>query len=349
MVVCACGPTRAGEGGASGSGAGGGSAGGEAGSGAHSVDRDAGTLPPPQADASRRPPPDAAAPQTDAGCAPPPGTVPYADRNDNGEFTDPADCPGCPGAFQGPSSLDVPMLAPDATTVPINGVAAGATRCDWYVIGGSCGVTHGVAASDPDSADRFSATLPVFCGTNVIRIVCSNAAGSRVLVRRLMGTQCAGRDLRLTLSWDDQGRDMELHLVRPGGHLNNPAEDCTWFTCDPPLDLPWGTDATQHPHKDVDNTQTFGPENIYLEHAAPGVYHVFVEYWGSGNPSTNFVDVTIHEATVARLMRPMLAVHQVWHVGTVSFPDGLFSPIDRVIDCAMSWHMTTMGCDLPLP
>ncbi len=35
----------------------------------------------------------------------------------------------------------------------------------------------------------------------------------------------------MSLSWDDRGTDMELHLVRPGGRINGTTDDCTWFTC----------------------------------------------------------------------------------------------------------------------
>jgi hypothetical protein len=299
----------------------------------------------PPDDAATTGPSDAA---PDGGCTPPAGPIPYADSSDNAEFTDPPDCADCPGAFTGVEELDA-ALPPDATSLAVSGTAPGATSCEWYVIGGACGVTYGAAATDPDGGGAFQVTFPVFCGTNVVRIVCHNAAGARVLVRRVAGTECEGRDLRLTLSWDDQGTDMELHLIRPGGTINSETDDCTWFTCIPPKDLPWGPDVASHPRKDVDNVSTYGPENIYLDEAAPGIYHVLVEFWGGGAPSDNAVDVTIREVTVAHRTQTGLPVHFVWYVGTVEFPSGLFTPIDQLTDCTQSWRATTMGCDLPLP
>lgn len=288
----------------------------------------------------------------DAGCTTV-GTVPYAGRTTNAEFTDPGTCSGCPSAFTGIESLNVGTLAPGATTLHIGGVAAGAHRCEWYVLGGSCGVSHGVAAVDPDGAGTFSSTIPVFCGTNVVQVVCSNDAGARVLVRRIEGTQCAGtgRDLRVTLSWDELARDMELHLLRAPHALNSTTDDCTWFTCMGSAGLDWGVagDAHDNPTKDIDNTGTLGPENVFLERATAGTYHVMVEYWGSGEPSTSDVDVTIRERTVARLRHTMLPVHSVWYVGTVSFPAGTFTPVDSVTPCASNWMASTRGCDLPLP
>lgn len=277
--------------------------------------------------------------------------VPYAGRTSREEFTDPPSCSGCPGAFAMLDELDAP-LSPTATTVAISGQSAGAQRCAWYVEGGDCGITWGAASTDPDGAGIFQATIPVFCGTNVVRVVCSNAAGSRVVVRRLEGTRCAGRDLRVTLTWDDHGTDMELHLVRPGGRINSTTDDCTWFTCMGASGLEWGDPmrADDNPRKDIDNTSYLGPENIFLDRAPAGTYHIVVEYWGGGTPSANAVDVTVRERTVARLRQPMLAVHAVWVVGSVTFPSGVFTPIERVVDCATDWRMSgSMGCPLALP
>jgi uncharacterized protein YfaP (DUF2135 family) len=294
-----------------------------------------------------------AGPPADSGmCPPAPTDVPYADRIVNEEFTDPPVCSDCPGTFTGTGSLDVGMIPPGATTIDVSGAAAGASMCEWWVVGGACGVTHGSLAVDPDGTGVFEARLPVFCGTNVIRIICSNTAGRRVLVRRIEGTPCEGRDLRLTIAWDELGDDWELHLVQPGGRLNDMMSDCTWFTCMGADGLDWGTvgDPVDNPRKDVDDLDTHGPENIYLERAPPGTYHVFVEHWGTlGTPSTGSIDVTIREATVAHLDRTMFATHHVWHVGTVTFPAGTFTPIDTDIDCTSNFMLTSRGCDLMLP
>lgn len=294
---------------------------------------------------------DAVAPGDAADACVTPGAVPYASHATNEEFTDPPTCAGCPSAFAG---VSLPAtLAPGATTLRVEGSAPGARVCEWYVLGGSCGVTHGTASVDPDGAGLFATTVPVFCGTNVIQVVCGNDAGRRVLVRRVEGTQCqgAGRDLRVTLSWDARSNDMELHLLRAAGQLNDPTNDCTWFTCMGAAGLDWGVvgDTRDNPTKDIDNTGPLGPENIFLDRAAAGTYHVVVEYWGSGDPSTSDVDVTIRERTVARLHRAMIPVHAVWYVGTVSFPSATFTPVDTITPCASNWMARTRGCDLPLP
>ncbi len=277
--------------------------------------------------------------------------APYRELTSDGEVTVPAHCPDCPGAITGFTGFE--GLAPTATTATLRGSSSGASGCDIYVEGSACGVIRTTAGTDPDGTGAFASTVPLFCGENIVRVACHNAAGARVLVRRFQGTQCAngGRDLRLTLSWDDKANDMELHLVRPGGRINDDTSDCTWFTC-MERGLEWGdaSSTRDNPTKDIDNTGPFGPENVYLEQAPPGVYDVLVEYWGHGEPRAPAeISIAIREMTVATLPSS-LAVHEVWHVGQVRFPEGQFVELNRLIECETQWQLDgNQGCAMPLP
>lgn len=295
---------------------------------------------------------DAAANDGEASCGSSVMSPPYSDVMTNAEFTDPAMCTGCPEPFAELNELDTPMLPDTLTALSVSGTARGATQCAWYVSNSSCGHTGGSILTDPEGTGRFSTTIPVFCGTNVVRIVCRNDRGSRVIVRRLEGPRCSGRDLRLTLSWDMPGKDLELHLLRAPRALNSTTDDCTWFTCMGATGLEWGAagDATDNPRKDIDNTGSFGPENIFLDRAPAGTYYVLIEHWSrSGDPSTADIDVIIRERSVARLRRTMFPRQWVWNVGTITFPEGRFTPVDTATDCNASWMSTSRGCDLPLP
>ncbi|MDP3274298.1 MAG: hypothetical protein Q8Q09_03830 [Deltaproteobacteria bacterium] len=285
-------------------------------------------------------------------CAMPVGAPPYADRMNNEEFTDPPTCAGCPQPFTDLAELDGPTLPANATSLTITGASRGATECHWYVSNASCGNTGGMIPVDVEGTGRFSTTVPVFCGANVVRLVCRNDRGTRVLVRRLQGTECSGRDLRVTLSWDEPGKDLELHLLRAPRALNSTTDDCTWFTCMSPTGLEWGSpgDTADNPRKDIDNTSSFGPENIFLDRAAPGTYHVVVEHWSlAGDPSAADVDIIVRERTVARLHRDNFVRQTVWYVGTITFPEGRFVAANTLTDCTASWMRTSRGCDLPLP
>src|SRR5690606_32690768 len=77
---------------------------------------------------------------------------------------------------------------------------------------------NGEAISGPiptDESGNFSFTAPLFCGVQTVKCVWSNDAGSYVLVSQVTREDCIDADIRLTLSWDDLGRDYELHLIKP--------------------------------------------------------------------------------------------------------------------------------------
>ncbi len=273
--------------------------------------------------------------------------APFSELRDDVEVTVPASCPGCPGAITGLQGLDG---APTATTAAIRGASAGASGCEIYVEGQTCGNVKTTAGTDPDGSGAFASTVPLFCGENIVRVACHNNAGTRVLVRRFRGTDGAkptGRDLRLTLSWGADPQDLELHLIQQGGRINDNATDCTWTSC-LGAGPNWGDPNSpgDDPRKDIDDLGDYGPENIWLDQAPPGDYDVMVEYWGSGPPSDAEIAVSIHEQTVSVIRAHSFALHQVWHVGQVEFPSGRFVPLNRVTACDGNWDR---GCRMALP
>ena len=196
-------------------------------------------------------------------------------------------------------------------------------------------------------AGDYAVQLPLFCGTQLVKCVWSNDVGTYVLVTEIVTTDCREPDIRVTLSWDALGDDFELHLVREGGRINQPAEDCTWNTC-VGRGPDWGIegDASDNPLKDVDDTGDYGPENIFLAGAAPGVYTVLVEHWGSGDPSADGVVTLFSAGGTTRLALTDLAPQHVVTVATVEWPSGRVTPVGTDTDCTASW---SGGCTLPLP
>jgi len=77
----------------------------------------------------------------------------------------------------------------------------------------------------------FSFEAPLFCGVQIVKCVWSNDVGSYVLVTEVTREDCTDADIQITLGWDDLGQDYELHLVKPGGRINDNATDCTWTSC----------------------------------------------------------------------------------------------------------------------
>lgn len=118
--------------------------------------------------------------------------------------------------------------------------------------------------------------------------------------------------LRVVLSWDSDGTDLDLHVVTPeGGH--------SWYGN---RVLPNGGAL------DVDVTTGYGPE--IFSSAAPqnGNYHVYVNYYGSGGSgqalTTAQVDVISNENTPAEKHQtfrvPMRASGELTLVKSFVFP-----------------------------
>ncbi len=192
----------------------------------------------------------------------------------------------------------------------------------------------------------FSVTAPLFCGTQIVKCVWSNAAGRAVLVTRVITTNCVEADIRVTISWDDKGLDWEAHLIKPGGRINDNATDCTWTSC-LGAGPDWGVvgDATDNPHKDVDNTGTFGPENIFLAKPETGRFTVLIEHWGAGLPSAGRAIVNVRgKATVVDLTN--FIKQHVRTVATIDWPAGTVTAIDSDYDCSANW---SSGCRDKLP
>jgi hypothetical protein len=281
--------------------------------------------------------------------------LPFPDAAAGSDTTDPAACSGCPAFTE-------IVTTPAGTTAGMTGQVTGSpTMCQWYLVSAGCGGTSGVFV--PTEFTAFTLNLPLFCGTNRVQLVCENASGRAVATRDIAGPGCdIARDLQITLAWTT-ANDMELHLIREGGRINDATNDCTWMTCTPFRDpLDWGVagDTEDNPSKDVDDTGDYGPENIFLSRAGESLYHVMVEYWGfDSGPDDADVTITLEGATVWRGSQTLLH-HQVWDVGTISFPAGTFTPTptaEAVIDCVAGWSsfdgpMTPggwTGCALEIP
>jgi hypothetical protein len=189
---------------------------------------------------------------------------------------------------------------------------------------------------------------------------CGVAEACRPRGRCLSGTceqplaeVCGTGDIQVTVTWDHLGKDLELHLIRPMGFLNDTVggSDCTWNTCIS-QQPDWGVpgDTSDDPRKDIDNVSTFGPENVFLRQPAPGTYAVMVEHWGStGEPCTADVTVTVAGQVALQRSINLFSSHHVWDVARIEWPAATVTPVDQDIDCTASWGVDTRGCDLRLP
>lgn len=194
----------------------------------------------------------------------------------------------------------------------------------------------------------YSVEVPLFCGAQSVVITFGAAASCQREELSVLRTGCADADIQVTLSWDDKGRDFELHLIKAGGRINDNATDCTWTSCIG-SSPDWGVvgDPGDNPHKDVDNTGTFGPENIYLSRPESTPYTVMVEHWGGGTPDADG-SVTILLRGGPQLTIPItdLPSHFTRAIATIDWPTQTITPLTTVTDCTATW---SGGCREPIP
>lgn len=268
-----------------------------------------------------------------------PNEDPAPERTEPGEYT----CKGCPTS----DAEDLEVDAGTDTSREFTGKVDGADGNGIFHVTGPDGQTiTGTIKTERDGEYSFEA--PLFCGDQTVKTVWSNEEGRYVVVRRVTTTGCSEPTLRVTLGWDGQGQDFELHLVRQGGRINDDASDCTWTSCLDDRGLEWGDpqSTTDNPRKDVDNKGSFGPENIYLGTPADGTYTVLVEHWGSGKPAVGKVTINVRGVGTTEIPIASLKANHVFTAATVTFPGGTVTKVASEFDCASNWNS---GCRAALP
>jgi uncharacterized protein YfaP (DUF2135 family) len=101
--------------------------------------------------------------------------------------------------------------------------------------------------------------------------------------------------LRVVLSWDSPGTDLDLHVLAPdGGHA--------WY----------GNRVMQNGGAiDVDVTTGFGPEIFSSSSPPRGLYHVYVNYYGSGGDNRALTIAQVAVITNENTPREKRQVFQV--------------------------------------
>lgn len=199
-----------------------------------------------------------------------------------------------------------------------------------------------------DNAGGYAVTVPLFCGVQEVKLTWPHAGCPQTIVYWVTTNNCRAAEIRVTLTWDDLGRDWELHLIKPGGRINNNASDCTWTSCINTTP-DWGRqgDATDNPHKDIDDVDAYGPENIYLNEPEAGTYWILVEHWHNQGDARSDGSAQLNvggELTVVDIHN--LAPRHVRYVATIDWPSGIVTPLADVYDCRDNWNA---GCRDPLP
>lgn len=138
------------------------------------------------------------------------------------------------------------------------------------------------------------------------------------------------RNLDLTLDWDADLADLDLHLIRdplPAGYFDE-YRDCYFGVPDPD----WGSAGVHadDPVLDQDDDDGFGPEHVSLPSPSDaGVYSIVVHEFNAhgAGPTTAHVVLSVDGATLAEVFsnQPLSGTDAVWVVGTLAWPDDVFT------------------------
>lgn len=276
-----------------------------------------------------------------------PGVVedPAPEQSEAGETT----CKGCPTGDAQEFELDLG----DATSHTFTGTVKNAKGDGTFYVEGADG--QQISGTIPTSSKgKYEVNVPLFCGEQTVKFVWSNDKGRYVTVTKVTTTCSEDEEagLRVTLTWDKSGKDFELHLIQPGGKINDGFNDCTWTSCvDPMRPLDWGVkgDEEDNPKKDVDDKNEFGPENIVLRKPVKGTYTVLVEHWGGGSPeASGTLILNVKGKQTEPIAIKNLASKHVFQGATITFPSGEVKLLEKDYDCTKDWQ-DQKGCYAKIP
>ena len=148
------------------------------------------------------------------------------------------------------------------------------------------------------------------------------------------------QDLHVQLVWDtpndpdqfdEQGSDVDIHLLRDGGIWNVSPWDCNWQNMRPD----WGVrgDTSDDPSLDRDDMSGWGPENINLNNPERGWrYHVGVHYFSDQGYGVSFATVRVYTRgeLLYEARRKRITDQQLWHPVTIDWPSRAVTAYDTV-------------------
>jgi uncharacterized protein YfaP (DUF2135 family) len=217
--------------------------------------------------------------------------------------------------------LEVEITSPeDGATIASRTITVTGTVSDHTIAQATIDI-NGSSHTIPVENGSFSSDENVSRGVNVITVTATNGvaiAEDMVTINVDIPTYA----IRVELSWNTSGTDLDAHLVRPSGQYWAIPDDCCWRQRNPD----WGLSGVTEddPSLDQDDADGYGPENITLEEPyEQGIYQYKVNYYddhGYG-PSMATVRVWINDVKVAEYSREM-STSEVWDCFSIDWPSG---------------------------
>lgn len=241
-----------------------------------------------------------------------------------------------------PSSLDLgytgatgaPTITPGSsgTTITsstsaytVTGTTSATLPGYWMLVQDGTLNTWGVLAV---SGSVYAAEVPLFCGAQYLILRFTNAAGSSYYMINVTRSGCttAHAAFRVQLTWTSTSySDLDLHLLRPGGSMFS-GNDCYYGNCQT-TGLTWGS---SNPILDVDDTEGYGPENIYMNAGAEaGEYRVIIHDYDGTAGEIATVKIFFNDVEAARYTSLALdgSTHNYWEVAKVNIGSHTITPV----------------------
>ena len=162
---------------------------------------------------------------------------------------------------------------------------------------------------ETDEAGAFARPYAFAAGSNSVQVQGAGASAAKRIQFYDNAAGGARARLRIVLSWDTPGTDMDLHVITPSG------EHCFYANR-----VIAGGGAL-----DVDVTTGYGPEIFATARPERGTWHVYVNYYGGGGghaTSLAQVAVVTGEGTPSETQRvyriPLRSSGDLQHVASFS-------------------------------
>ena len=158
---------------------------------------------------------------------------------------------------------------------------------------------QGSAAEMPPGQAVRAGFTPDNSGLYVGRLVVTNSAGVQSDACEAELEAVPAQNLWVEMYWDQEGDDMDLHLLAPGGAPRS-SDDCYYINCDESSGdvLDWGVQGNpiDNPRLALDDIEDVGPENINIDSpdASGGGFTVMVHDFPGGPTSPTNVTVNVY-------------------------------------------------------
>ncbi len=140
-------------------------------------------------------------------------------------------------------------------------------------------------------------------------------------------------DISVTLTWDTDETDVDLHMLLPGAPLFDLEGGAVYhFVTNPDWGIPGET--ADDPFLDIDDKDGRGPEQINLRVGPPDQYELWVHYFaGPADRATQATVAIFLDGELVGTYEQRLECKRAWRVGTIDWDGdtGTFTPNGQTI------------------